>query len=374
MLNSDIELTKSLSAAIAHLVPRAFGAGAELDSSPPTRIDRRYSFMFRYQVRMQNGKLLSLLVKIPHQDWVKSMEEAIASEQVRKEVKDEFEIMQSIYSIIQESKRPHLSAINPVGGYLLDFNAIVMEEVPLQMLKSYLSRSSIIMNKHSAWTDFENMLNRAGEWLMVIHTAFQRNRTATLGELDVWQKTQDEISVLESITKTRLDSISALLAQLYKLIGNVDVPVSSLHNDYQLGNIFVTPENGVGALDPNWKERGAIYEDLASLLIDPVTRKFQVLFQGLIFRRAQRKRYEEAILQGYFDNTNYPLGVIYFYCALAALGKWHANEELLRSHASQLARIMILVGSLLAGLYFRRLIQDYLKLGLDSAKILNERK
>jgi aminoglycoside phosphotransferase (APT) family kinase protein len=368
MLNSDFELTQNLTAALTHLIPRVYGSGAELTFARPVRIDRRYSFMFRYWVKTQAGNIHPLLIKIPHADGVTSMAEAIASAQVRAEIRHEFEVMRSIYTVIQNSKRPQLFAINPVGGYLLDFNALVMEEVPLQMLKSFLPRFSIIMNIKPASTLFEAKLNLAGEWLRVIHNAFQSDRKARLGGSNVRDQFQNGIRNLEKLSNARLDKIHTAFMQLYEVIVDAEVPVSALHNDYHLGNIFVTPEGGVGALDPNWRESGIIFQDLASLLIDPLTRKMQVLFQGLLFRRTQKRRYEQAILQGYFGKTDHPYALVYFYCALTALEKWLANEELLRSRRSPWARILTLIGSPFIGSYFQRLVQDYLTLGLKSAK------
>lgn len=365
MLNSDAELTGRLSEAIARLVPQAFGKEASLESLTPARIDRRYSFMFRYWVKKPDQSRQSILVKIPHQDWVRSMAEAIASDQVRSEIKHEFEVLQSIYTVVQNSNHPMLFAINPVGGYLVDFNAIVLEEVPLQMLKEYLSRFPIWADNMSAWMDFETKLNLAGEWLRTIHDAFQQNRIVKLDGLNVQQAVQVDINTLEKIAGARLDGIHASFQQLYEMVKNVDVPVSSLHNDFHLGNIFVTPDGRVGALDPNWKDGGAIHEDLASLLIDPVTRRLPVLFQGLTFRRSQRERFERAVLLGYFGKTLPPYPLLYYYCAMTTLEKWRINEERLRTAP----RVLRWVGSLFIGSYFRRLVRSYLNLGLKSMSL-----
>lgn len=368
MLNSDAELTARLSEAIARLVPEAFGEGAGLESLTPVRIDRRYSFMFRYWVKKPGESRHSVLVKIPHQDWIKSMKEAIASDRVRSEIKHEFEVMQSLHTIIQNSKHPMLFAINPVGGYLVDFNAIVMEEVPLQMLKEYLFRFAIWANSASAWMDFEIKLNLAGEWLRLIHNAFEQNMVTRLEGLNIQQVVWIEIDTLEKITGARLNGIGASFQQLYELVKNMDLRVSSLHNDFHLGNIFVTPDGRVGALDPNWKDGGVIYEDLASLLIDPVTRKLQVFFQGLVFRRSHRERFERAVLRGYFGTTipTYPL--IYYYCALKTLEKWRINEERFRASPRVVGR----VGSLFIGFYFRRLVRSYLNQGLKSMSLQSD--
>jgi hypothetical protein len=363
MLISDAELTRRLSEAVACLVPEAFGQGAQLETLSPLRMDRRYSFMFRYWVRKPDQSQCSILVKIPHQDWIHSIEEAIASDQVREEIKHEFATMQSVYSLVQNSGHPQLFAINPVGGYLSEYNAIVMEEVPLEMLKGYLTAFSIIVNDRPAWMDFEVKLRLAGEWLRLIHDAFRQDQTRRLAELDIQKTALSEIDLLEKISGRKLATVRASFVQLYELMRDWPVPISALHNDFHLGNIFVTPDGRVGALDPNWQDAGAVYEDLASLLIDPITRKLQVLLLGLAFRNSQRVRFEHAVLGGYFKNAPPPYPILYLYCAVDLLAKWRKNEEILRSKPWAVAS----PGSRYIGSYFQRLVASYLALGLDSA-------
>ena len=363
MPNSDAELTQRLSEAVACLVPEAFGQGAQLETLSPLRIDRRYSFMFRYRVRKPDQSGCSILVKIPHQDWIHSIAEAIESEQVREEIQREFAIMQSVYSLVRNSQHPQLFAINPVGGYLLEYNAIIMEEVPLKMLKGQLFAFSIILNDPSAWMDFEKKLKLAGEWLRLIHDAFRQDQTRRLAELDVQKTALAEMDALEKISGRRLTNLRASFMKLYELMQDWRVPISALHNDFHLGNIFVTPEGRVGALDPNWKDAGAVYEDLASLLIDPITRKLQVLLQGLAFRNSQRVRFEQAVLGGYFHHAAPPYPILYLYCAVDLLAKWRKNEEILRSKPWVGASL----GSSYIGSYFQRLVASYLTLGIDSA-------
>lgn len=93
-----------------------------------------------------------------------------------------------------------------------------MEELPLQMLKGYLSRFPIWAENTSAWMDFETKLNLAGEWLRLVHDAFQQNRVAKLEGLNAQQAVWTEINTLEKIAGVRLYSIHSSFQQLYELV------------------------------------------------------------------------------------------------------------------------------------------------------------
>jgi len=359
MPESDISITERLTKTLESLVPLAFGDSFKLSHISPMRFDRRYSFVFRYWMVNPEGKIRPLFVKIPHPSEIKTMDEAIRFERVRAEIKYEFEIMHKIANVISQSQHPGLFAIKP-GGCILDLNAIVMEEFKLTMMKSYLWKWGVVLGKSKDWANFETLVKLAGEWLKVIHDEFQNGRFATLLDLGVEALLNDELEALEKLLGYELQDVRKLFLHTYNLNKAIPIPVSSLHHDFHLGNIFVTEDGRVGALDPNWKESGSIFEDLASLLIDPLTRKFQVMSFGLLFRSSLSCRFEKAILRGYLGKQYVPPRLLYFYCAFASLVKWRANEELLNNIRSI---PLVFAGSIISkytGLYFSRLVKTYL--------------
>lgn len=356
----DDTIIKSLNDEVAKIARASFGENTVVLSEMPERINRRYSFMFRYQLQKGNGEKLFLLAKIPHQSWMATIEEAVVSEQLREEVQFEYRVMQSIAQVIANSGESQLTAINPLGC-IVEWNAGVTEEIRLVMLKDYLLKIPIILGLQTAWVDFENILELAGRWLRVIHESFSTGSRTELKSLDVYPRIQEELSLLENKNIRKINLLKNKFSDVYKLVAEQEVLLSSTHDDYHLGNIFVTPEGKVGALDPNWKENRSIFEDLSKLIIDPSTRKMQVISQGLTFRSSLRKRFENKILRGYFGESTVPYSILWFYCALACLEKWRINEEMLASRKS------LLFSFLKPGLlwvirrYFSGLIQTYLK-------------
>jgi hypothetical protein len=360
----DAELIDRLNTEIAKLAHESFGDSFVLLRAHPERIDRRYSFMFRYSVGRNGETPRSLLVKIPHQSWMKTIDEAVASEQIRAEVKFEYDILKSIARVVADSSETQLCALNPVGC-LVDLNALVTEEIRLVMLKDRLTKTSIMLGGNKAWDDFALQLQLAGKLLKIIHKSFSSENEALLKNLGVFDWVIRELDTLEERNVGSLNSLRIKFESLYNLIANEEVSMSSAHDDYHLGNIFVTDEGKIGVLDPNWKNDRPVYGDLSKLIVDPGTRKVQVAFHGLSFRPSLQAAYEREILAGYFDEKPFPEAVLWFYCALAILEKWNNNEEILAEGKSPLLSIFRPFLSTYIRHYFLKLVCGYLDRGLS---------
>ena len=367
MALSDLEWTEKLTEAVSNAVPKLFGEDARLASNEPERIDRRYSFMFRYGVNSPKTGLHKILVKIPHESWMKTMDEAITSEHIRDVTQSEFDVMTSIARIIESSNVPGLFAIRP-GVCFPELGALLVEEYPLRMLKTSLVNLHIILGTQKLWDEFEKHVGLAGIWLQVIHKDTSRGRTKPLKELGIQKQLDEEFSILEKMLGRSLGVLREKFQRVYGPLRESEIPLASLHNDYHLGNVFVMNNGRVGVLDPNWVEAGSIYDDLSSLLIDPVTRKMQVISLGLLFRPFMYRQYEEAVFRGYFGDKKVPLPQVYFYCALDILVKWRMDEETLSGDGSIPRALISKLVSPLIRFYFRRLISQYLQWGLDAIK------
>jgi thiamine kinase-like enzyme len=361
MALSDREWTTKLTEAVSSAVPDIFGKDACLASNEPERIDRRYSFMFRYRVESLQAGTHTVLVKIPHESWMQTMDEAITSEHIRDVTQGEYDVMTSIANVIDSSNVPGLFAIRP-GACFPELGALLVEEYPLRMLKTSLTSIPIVFGVQKAWVEFEDQLERAGIWLRVIHTSFGDRQTTPLSNLGIQVQLESEFEIIEKILNSRsLPALRTHFQSLFASLQTSEIPLASLHNDYHLGNVFVMKDGRVGVIDPNWVEREPIYEDLSSLLIDPVTRKQQVMSLGLTFRPSLYKRYEDAVLRGYFGDVKVPHSLIYFYSALDSLVKWRMNEEVLNESGSILHTILSALIKPYMRFYFQRLIKNFLE-------------
>jgi hypothetical protein len=296
---------------------------------------------------------------------MKTINEAVTSEQIRAEVKYEYDILNSIAEVVSNSGETQLCALNPVG-YLFDLNALVTEEIRLVMLKDRLGKIPVMLGNKKVWDDFSRQLRLAGKWLKVVHQSFCKGKEAALESLDIFSLATKELALLDKKNIKSLNSLRVKFKDLYDLIANEKIPLSSAHDDYHLGNIFVTDEGRVGVLDPNWKDDRPIYGDLSKLLIDPVTRKTQVAFHGLSFRHSLQTIYEHEILSGYFSGKSLSEAVLWFYCAFATLQKWNNNEEILAGGKSRLLSAFRPLLFMYVRGYFSKLVQGYLDRGIRS--------
>lgn len=358
-LNDD-ELIKKLTAEVLKVSRKSFGEKTYLLNDIPQRMNRRYSFMFRYHLQTENGEKIPILAKIPHQSWMTTIDEAVKSEQLRNEVQFEYSVMQSIVQVISNSRNPQLTAIYPLGC-VDEWNAILTREINLKVLKDYLTTWPIILGSKPAWLEFTNILRLAGIWLKVVHDTFSTNAQTDLKSLNMLSLVQEELSLLEKKHIKSIPSLREKFVKTYDLIADKKIIMSSIHDDYHLGNIFVTPEFQVGAFDLNWKENRAIYEDLSKLLVDPPTRRLQVLCYGVTFRSSLRRNFENAVLNGYFDKSPIPYSIIWFYCALAVLEKWRNAEEMLEARQSLIIAFIRPAILFTIRRYFSKLVTKYLE-------------
>jgi hypothetical protein len=364
MDESNLALLEELTRAISSLSSSIFGEGFHLASIPPVSLHRRYSFMYRYWVQFRDGKLTPILVKIPHESWMKTLQEAIESEHIHEIVQQEFETMASIADAISESGNPNLSAIR-LRAVLPAFNALLMDEIPIRMLKNSLPGLFPMFARGKQWLAFEGQLELSGQLLKVIHLKFTTGQDVPLENLGGMEKAEDSMKAIEESQKRSLGELRTLLHQLYEPFKLIRVAVTRLHDDYHLGNIFVTKDGKVGALDPNWVESGPIYADLASLIIYPVTNKMQLLTQGLAFGYPERCRYEQAVLRGYKNGFPVTRAILYLYCAIAVIEKWRDIEEVLITSDSMLRNGAYILTPWLRT-YFRHLLKNYILRGLQA--------
>jgi len=206
MNRSDKEITNALTKALSRMTREEPGKGYELSRSVPERMDRRYSFLFRFHAKKPDGSSESLLVKIPHEEWMRSMEEAIESRHLQEVVQEEFVGLSAIKETILKAGEENLYALSPIT-VLKEFNALVMEEKPIRMLKSYLNRAGIILGREKEWQDFEKKLALAGKWLKAIHSHFAGAEDLPLKKLNLEASIEAEFKAMEKY-KARIGKLA----------------------------------------------------------------------------------------------------------------------------------------------------------------------
>ena len=354
-IKTDDEIVLEMTERLKEAIPALMGETYKLDTSNHLRADRRYSFVFYYWALDEDGQKHPIFLKIPHPESMKTIGEAIQSEKLREELAREHETLNKFSDAIVKSGRRDLSTIKPLG-YFSEFNAIFMNKVRMKMLKERLNEPGIILGYSSHRASFLNQVQRAGEWIRIIHNEFHQGRETLLRDTNQILAIENEYAAIEKMLKKGFPQSFIKFSAVYEKYKNEILPISSLHDDFHLGNVFILEDGSIGALDPNWKDAGIAYRDVANLLIDPVTRKHQILTHGKLYGTSLIKQYEQATLKGYFgpQQKKAPILLDYF-CAVLVLSKWRDLLESIEGSLFSRAK------SLYISRYFLNVIDFYLE-------------
>ncbi len=165
-------------------------------------------------------------------------------------------------------------------------------------------------------------------WLRIFHDQIAELHVASFPVDDAMESINEILSKLSARSKGQVDVEiyrSALLRQL-EGIRVLNIPVALLHDDFQYSNILIKPDGRACVLDYAFNHRGCVYSDLATFLIDPQTRGVQILTGRRFITPGFIRAFNQTILNAYFNGKPYHKNVLDFYCALAVLNKWSADE------------------------------------------------
>jgi hypothetical protein len=333
-------------------LPTWYGTDAKL-SGPPKFQPRPWSFFVRYVVQVSEDETKAILVKLKHTEKM-SLSDALASEKMKQEAKDDYETLVRIKVIFSRGKNSYLFlAIRPLALYE-ELNAVVMEEANIRTLKSYFQSPDMLLDGEPRQT-FEEYLELAGRWLHIFHDQMGRVEEDFLFSRSLYQNVQASIQGIQAGAKNiDLTAISELISRLYDRCGNVKVPYHFLHEDFHLANVFVSDDGRVCSFDPH-NRPGPLYLDLAKFITDLETNRLQVVTNGLFIPPQRLKSFNEALLRGYFGIRYIDHFALNLFRLLTLIQKWEENEIKLE-HSTGLKRFLyILVAPQMRG-YFQRLI------------------
>lgn len=338
-----------------------FGEGAVLAASLPAVQARKWSYMMRYEVHVPAGADTALLVKIPREPGIQTLDGAVKAEQWYAATRLEYDTLQAIATTFTADGAEIFCTIRPLV-YLPAWNAIVMEEMPAEPLKTAMLRGRMILGIESDWQQFETALNRAGHWLRIFHERLGNPAFQPFDAAEAQAEIERDLSRLEGLTdqQVELEPLRAAFERAVGGLSRVAVPVAALHGDFNCANILLSSDGRVSALDMNNNLRGSVYQDLATLVTDLFTRKVTFVAYGLFARSRHLERGARAVLEGYFGGEPWNDALLNVACALAVVRKWIQDEEALAqgSAASRLLKLPLRLG---IRRYFWHLICRYLR-------------
>jgi hypothetical protein len=317
---------RALADALAPSIPEWYGDGATLQAESAALYTYPYSFFVSYPIQTGSGEQ-TLFAKIHRKPHMATLDQALAAEWLRPIAQDEYEITKVIWRTFEEKNSPVCTAVQPLG-LIGEWNAILMRKVEGKPLKKYLVRPAILLRSPKALAQLRGYLESSVIWLRIFHDQVAEPYIAPFPVDDAMEAMNEILSKLSARSNGQVDIESYRSALLKKLnsIQHLNVPVALLHDDFQYSNILIQLDGRACVLDYAFNHRGCVYSDLATFLIDPQTRGVQILSGGQFVSPGFIRAFNQTILNTYFNGKPYHEKVLEFYCALAVLNKWSADE------------------------------------------------
>lgn len=333
-------------------LPSWYGTDAKLVGVPKF-FSRHWSFIVRYLVQVSDMDVKAILVKIKHTENM-SLSEAILSQKMGQEAKDEYETLVKIQIIFSRGGNSYMFlAIRPLALYE-DLNAVVTEEADIRTLKSLFQSSNMLVEGEARRT-FEEYIKLTGRWLRIFHDQIGGVEDGILFPESLYQSAKENLKRIQSQAKHRdLADISDLVDSLYNRLGNLTIPYRILHEDFHLANVFVSDDGRICSFDPH-NRPGSLYLDLAKFMTDLETTRMQVLTNGFMIPMPRLKMFNESLLQGYFDSEYIDHFALNLFRLLTLIQKWAENEIKLERSTGLRRFLYLLVTPQMRG-YFQRLL------------------
>ena len=326
-MTTDQNILIALGKAISPNVSMWYGQGAVLQVEFARLLTYPYSFFVSFPVKTPDGDL-TLLAKIHRKPHMLTLTDALSSDSLKAAGHDEYEMTRKIWNVFEAEGSPAFTAVQPLA-FLEEWNAILMKKVDGDALKMHLITLSMALRNRKSLAQLQKYLSAAAVWLRTFHNRVAEEREEPFPVQDAIDTMTYVLTRLGShidITNYRV----ALTKKMHE-ISSLQVPVALLHDDFQYSNILVEKNGRVCVLDYALNHRSCVYSDLATLLIDPRTRGVQIWSGGLLIPQRFIQHLDQTILDTYFMGKPYNKPVLEFFCALAILNKWSADEDELSS-------------------------------------------
>ena len=320
------QVIAALAGALRPRIAEWYGQGASLQEGSAALHTYPYSFFVSYPVQTPSGEQ-TLLAKIHRKPYMATLNEALAADWLRSVAHDEYEMSKSIWRAFEEENSFGCAAVQPLG-LMSEWNAILMRKVEGKLLKNHLMRASVALRLPSALAELMQYLGSSVKWLRIFHDRVSDAHIVPFpvnDALDLMNEILDKLSS-QSRGQVDIEPYRFALSRRLECVSALSVPVGLLHDDFQYSNILIGSDGRAYVLDYALNYRGCVYSDLATLMIDPQTREIQILTGGRFIAPGFIDAFNQTILAAYFDGASCHKDVLDFYCALAVLNKWSADE------------------------------------------------
>jgi len=239
------------------------------------------------------------------------------------------------------------------------WNALAMEELDAKPLKAYLLKPQMALAIGKDWERFEKLLTQSARWLRAYHLGMQNIETVSLAETELTARMEHLFNNLKTyVSDAKIDVLRDAFQQKCNALAAHKVDLAMIHGDFHCGNLLVTSDGRVAALDADLTQ-SPIYQDLAKFYVDLETRGEQALLRGNFLQPEKLARAYRAITTGYFAETVFDEEVFQLFILVAILEKWLMDEIALQ----QASGVTAFARRIFAGwrrTYFTQLLQEKL--------------
>jgi hypothetical protein len=291
--------------------------------------NREYSYIFLCTLVFEDDQDLIVRIKIPRIPGTMSIEQAMTDEAFREDGLREYTILQKMYAVVSREANSKFCAIQ-VLGYLSDFNAIVMVELPSRNLEEMIFDLRMRIGTGKFRQRFKNAMIESGRLLRLYHDHVGHCKAEPFQAEQFKLNIENSIDQLQQSQKIlHLNEIQAMFLQVIDKVALQKVPYAALHRDFAFKNIVITPDDCVAVLDMDARicwERQPVYLDISRLITDLVAQKVKILSLGFLMPDSYLNQYEALFLQGYFGQDQFDPVLLAMYKALGILDvlNWYA--------------------------------------------------
>ena len=322
----------------------------------PEITTRPWSFMLRYPLQKGGAVLLKVA---RHQEM--SIEQSVSEKTLLERTEREFEMLSQIAEVFRShngAASADFCFVRPLEIFPR-WNALAMEELESEPLKAYLLKPQMMLTISKDWERFEELLTQSARWLRTYHQGMGNRESVALAETKLAVRIDHVFKNLKGhVSSAKIDALMDAVQKKYSALAAHEVDLAMIHGDFHCGNILVTTDGRVGALDADLTQSPA-YQDLAKFYADLETRGIQVLLRGNFLQTEKLKRAYRAITKGYFTETEFDEEVFQLFILVAIIEKWLMDEIAMQ----QASGITALGRRVFAGwrrAYFVKLLQEKL--------------
>lgn len=320
---------------------------------------RPWSFILRYPVLYDDHREGAILVKIAREDGM-DLDQVSNGDKLLQRTQKEYEMLSEIENIFRASAGWDSFSFIHAITVLPEWNALVMDELEAVPLKRHLLRFRMILGFEKDLSRIEKLLATSARWLSVYHRGMGAIDQVPLEQSGLKDRVEDIFRRLSLMIRADTPGV-ALYAEINRLLGvgaKWKTPMGLIHSDFHCGNILITPDDYVAVLDAD-RIRGPVYEDIAKLIADLETRSVQVITFGLFFRSRQLRRFRDAIVKNYFQNSAENEAVLSLFVLVAVLHKWVMSEEkyFIETGFRRLANVLF---ASVRRRYYRKLVRKHI--------------